>query len=193
MVAEPGKPEGRSTTRELLRAAERGEQEAWHALYLRYRKLLRGMIQRRLPPGSRGRGDSEDVLQSTFVAAWKALDDFEYRGPDSFRRWLGTILDHEVIDLARGEERRRRGLEELRREVAPALQESPSTVLVRDELQRRLLEALTSLSLEDQELIGQHFFDRLSWAEIAGRHGVVESTVRRRMLDALERLMRRID
>src|ERR1700755_1587537 len=48
--------------------------------------------------------DAEDVVQETFLAAWRGLDDFEGRA--SFRTWLYTIATNRCLHALRDASRR---------------------------------------------------------------------------------------
>jgi RNA polymerase sigma-70 factor (ECF subfamily) len=184
-------------TRELLGAASSGDEQAWHALHRRYLDVLRAILRRHMRETARSRFDTDDILQSTFLTAYEELDRFEYRGPDSFKRWLAAILVHKFHDKVRYH--RRLSRDPAREQTGGAddgaareAWDSPSVILSRFEQQRELLAALAELPLEDQELIGLRFFERLEVSAIAARRGMGESSVRRHLLDALERLTRRM-
>jgi RNA polymerase sigma-70 factor, ECF subfamily len=184
-------------TEGLVAAAASGDAAAWEALYRRYLRALRAILRSHMRETSRARFDTEDVLQSTFLAAYEALDDFEYRGPDSFRRWLTRILMHKLFDKLRHHGRAQRDVareegtaDPLRHD--PEDDETPSMILSRLEVQGRLLAAMAGLDIDDQELITLRYFERKTWVEVARELGIAEATARRRLLAALDRLMHRL-
>ena len=71
---------------ELLRAAAGGDRLAFHVLVDRHSKEL----FRLAVALSRNRSDAEDVLQETFVGAYRGLSQFN--GRSSVKTWLVQIL-----------------------------------------------------------------------------------------------------
>lgn len=196
-LPEPARPAGPDRTVELVAQAAGGDAAAWEALYGRYRRALLAILRSHMREVPRSRFDTEDVLQSTFLSAYTALDDFEYRGPESFRKWLTSILMHKLFDKLKyhAREQRDAGREDMPPEgfeTLQAAQDSPSMEISRFEGQARLLGALAELDVEDQELLTLRFFERRTWPEVARALGAGEATVRRRMPQALERLTRRL-
>lgn len=99
-------------TQELttLHAAQAGDQKAFEQLIAPYRRELFVYSYRML--GSLQ--DAEDVLQETWLRAWRRLDTFEYHL--SFRAWLYKLVTHACLDLL--EQRHRRTLPTARYPVA---------------------------------------------------------------------------
>jgi RNA polymerase sigma-70 factor (ECF subfamily) len=50
--------------------------------------------------------DSEDLVQETFLRAWRTRSSFSDRGPGSFRAWLYRIATNACLDVLRGKRRR---------------------------------------------------------------------------------------
>ncbi|MGH2987542.1 MAG: RNA polymerase subunit sigma-70 [Solirubrobacterales bacterium] len=50
--------------------------------------------------------DSEDLVQETFLRAWRKRASFSDRGPASFRAWLYRIATNACLDVLRGRPRR---------------------------------------------------------------------------------------
>jgi RNA polymerase sigma-70 factor (ECF subfamily) len=81
---------------DLVRRAQSGDRAAVSALFDLYRENLRARINRKIAPRLRGKVDVEDILQSGIKSALESLPQFEYRGPDSFLRWLSTIVERNL-------------------------------------------------------------------------------------------------
>jgi RNA polymerase sigma-70 factor, ECF subfamily len=96
-----------------LTAARMGDQEAFQSLAEPYRRDIQLHCYRML--GSLQ--DAEDLVQETFLRAWRGLDHFE--GRSSFRSWLYRIATNACLDmLARRANRSR---------VMPETQSLPAT------------------------------------------------------------------
>lgn len=75
----------------LARAAAAGERAAYEAIYRRHSPRLYALVWR-LCGGNAARAD--DVLQDTFIAAWKALPQFRFQSA------LGTWLHRLAVNTA---------------------------------------------------------------------------------------------
>ncbi len=90
----------------LVERARNGDQQAFEELCLDLRERLLATIQSRLGAVARQAIDPEDVLQASFVSALQSMQRFEWRGDDSFRRWLESIAIHVTLDAVRHQGRR---------------------------------------------------------------------------------------
>ena len=88
-------------TEELLKRARAGDREAFDQLAGLYRDDLLAFSKARLGPSVRSQFEPEDVAQDALLKAFQALDRFEWRHPDSFRRWLCGIADEGRISTTR--------------------------------------------------------------------------------------------
>ncbi|MBB2901422.1 RNA polymerase sigma-70 factor (ECF subfamily) [Kineococcus radiotolerans] len=79
----------------LARAAAMGDRDAFAGLVERHGPSLYRYAHRLL----RDPGRTDDCVQETFLAAWRALPRF--RGDASVRTWLFTICRHEVYARSR--------------------------------------------------------------------------------------------
>ena len=70
---------------ELIQAYLDGDQSAFEMLYLRYRQVLYGYLQNRLP----GSPEIDDLFQKTWMKAAAALP--RYRCQEKFQAWLFRI------------------------------------------------------------------------------------------------------
>lgn len=183
-------PGAATTAFDLARRARAGDEEAFRALFERYRTRLAVLVRYRISPELRGRIGIDDVVQETFLAAWKDLPRFEYRGPGSFLRWLSGIAAHRILDLAREAERARR---DARLETGfdghePAGSQTPSRILDRQERVRALLRRMDALPEQYREVILLAKFEGLTTAEMAERLGKTRAQVALLLHRALARL-----
>ena len=98
----------------LVRAAAGGDRGAFGELYLRYARMVHGILLARVPPG-----EAEDLVQDVFVSALRRLRGL--RTTEAFRGWLAAIARNRAIDYFR-EARHAEPLEEaaLPNRAAPA-------------------------------------------------------------------------
>ncbi len=79
------KDNGMSTDRELVRAAQAGDQSCFRELVARYEAKVYRLALKMV----RDAQDAEDVLQETFISVYRHLDTF--RGDSEFSTWVYRI------------------------------------------------------------------------------------------------------
>jgi len=177
----PRDADQREVTRTLIHQLRQGDDQAGKLLDALYRcRLLR------FCNGYLGdREEAEDVVQEVFcrVLTSGAV-------PECFRAWIYQIARNRCLDLLRIE-KRRGGSEELPMDAQLAARLTGNlTRIVRLEQQRRLVHALASLPLHQQEVIRLRYIEGLSRAEIARVLEIEESVVKSRIYEGLEVLRR---
>jgi len=79
----------------LISMGLRGDQEALHVLFTRYRRLLYVLAHRML----RNHEEAEDAVQSCLLLAYRNLSNVQCQS--SFRSWLVRILINEALGIIR--------------------------------------------------------------------------------------------
>ena len=168
----------------LLRAAAGGDAAAHRELYRLFHRSVR-----RVAAGftTLGPAEVEDVVQETFVRAFRALPRLQH--PRAFSRWLLTIARHQAAGVARAARTRAQAAEDLAREAEVAAPPLPEALGLerRVAVVRELIDALP----EGPEKQTAHLFyveGELSAREIAEKLGLGKSAVTMR----LERFRARI-
>ena len=166
---------------DLIQAYLNGDQSAFEMLYCRYRQLLYGYLQNRLP----GSPEIDDLFQKTWVKAAGALH--RYRCQEKFQAWLFCICRNLVIDHIR--HRKRRGDHEVTVETLPDLpgNSDPVQDLSDRELQRKLQEAVAQLSPDLRAVFLMRQND-VSFKVIAAQEDCRVGTAIMRMQYALRKL-----
>lgn len=136
-------------------------------------------------------GSAEDVVQETFMRAWRARDRFD---PElgTLRTWLFAIARRLVIDHARARRARPPGAsaDQSGSEMAPA----PSD----DDLDRAMTiwqveEAIKRLHPDHRQVLVDTYYRGRRAREIAEEIGIPEGTVRSRLFYALQSLRLNLD
>src|SRR4051812_24090649 len=78
----------------LIEAAALGDRSAFGELYVRYSRMVHGILLARVPPG-----EAEDLVQDVFMSAMRQLRGLRTAG--AFRGWLAAIARHRAIDYFR--------------------------------------------------------------------------------------------
>jgi RNA polymerase sigma-70 factor (ECF subfamily) len=179
----------------LIERARKGDPDAFGALFARYRPRLAVLLYYRLGPELAGRVEVDDLLQETFLRAFRDIGGFSYSGAGSFFRWLAAIAAHVTADAGRyeGRERRRGELLPFRSGSNPNGPEpldtqTPSRIAVRRERIERLLARLDTLPSDYREVLLLSKFEGLDTAEVADRLGKSREAVALLLHRALKRL-----
>ncbi len=162
--------------RKLVARVARKDGRALEELYARfgdavYRYLLTFVADRRI---------AEEVLQDTFVAAWRGASN--YKGRSSVKTWLFGIA-------------RRRAHEALRRRALPVVSDDelvepadpeldPADSLLASARREEIAARVERLSPAHREVLTLTFFHGLSYAETAEVAGVPIGTVKSRLANA---------
>jgi RNA polymerase sigma-70 factor, ECF subfamily len=186
-------------TRRLLGKARAGDRAAVDELFARHRPYLRRLVQVRLDPQLRPRVDASDVVQEAQLEAARRLQSYLQEPALPFRLWLRQLAYDRLLMLRRfhlGAARRSRD-----REVALpdrsslllarhllAAGSTPSQRLDRQELARRVRQAVAQLPAIDREVLVMRTFEELSYEEVGYLLGVDPATARKRHGRALLRL-----
>lgn len=80
----------------LVAAAAQGDRAAFGELYVRYARMVHGLLLTRVPPA-----DAEDLVQDVFMAAMNRVGDL--RTAAAFRAWLATIARNRAMDFYRSQ------------------------------------------------------------------------------------------
>jgi RNA polymerase sigma factor (sigma-70 family) len=168
------------TDEELMEAYAAGEQEAFRELFRRTAPALAAFLRHDL---SR-RQDANDLLQQVFLQLHRARHD--YRSGAPLRPWLFTI----ALNVKREHLRRLGRHREAPIERAPeAIADSAPEPEAREQ-RARVRRALAELPSNQRDVIVLHWFDGLSFPEIARVVGARLSAVKVRASRGYESLRR---
>ena len=170
------------TDEALLTAHIAGDAHAFRQLFSRYARRMFVVITRH----GLSEADAQDVVQRTFLQVHQARRDFKPQL--SFRPWLWTIAYNLMRSTHRGDTRAR--ARELR--LAPAAAPEELAPLPYEEQQSVRL-AIASLSLQQQEVVVLHWYEGLSFPEIARVVRASESAVKVRAHRAYQQLRELLD
>lgn len=127
--------------------------------------------------------DAEEVLQDTFVRAYRALDRYDPR--ERFGAWLLRILVNRARTVAARDRNRARLLAEGVADVGePAIAHPEERDALRDEVAR----ALSRLPAEQREAFLLHHVEGLSYEEMMSATGLGLSALKMRVKRSCDRL-----
>ncbi len=155
-----------SDERDLVLAAQRGEQAAFSELVRRHQRRAY-VVARSIVINHE---DAEDAVQEAFLHAYKALHRFL---PDqAFGAWLHRIVANAALDVTR--RRKVRDADELPETVASPFRDPAEG----DELRQRLKDALGTLPARQRSVIVLHDVEGYKHAEIGKMLDIPEGTAR---------------
>jgi RNA polymerase sigma-70 factor (ECF subfamily) len=181
-------PGNREIDQALVERAQRGDQKAFGMLVEKYQRKLGRLLSRMV----RDQAEVEDVVQESFIKAYRALPNF--RGDSAFYTWLYRIgintaknylvsmgrrpqISHDVeIEDAENFE----DAEELR------TAETPETEMMTKEIAKTVNETMMALPDELRTAITLRELEGLSYEEIATLMNCPIGTVRSRIFRARE-------
>ena len=171
---------------QLVTRAQNGDQRAFELLVRKYQYKIIQLVGRLV-----GEADAPDVAQETFIKAYRALNGF--RGQSAFYTWLYRIGINTAKNyiVARG---RRPSTQDI--DVGDAEQyghteqladmETPESVLLSEEIKRKVGETIAKLPPDLRQAITLRELDGLSYEEIAEVMNCPIGTVRSRIFRARE-------
>lgn len=140
---------------------------------------------------TRDAADAEDLVQDTYLKAFRAADSF--RSGTNLRAWLFTILHNTARNRARD---RARDTVEVDSDVveraAPLQAETPETALIRETLAPELQQAIDELPEAFRQAVWLRDVEEFTYAEIAEMLTVPIGTVMSRISRGRQLLFQRL-
>lgn len=170
----------------LVRRVQQGDSKAFNLLVAKYQQRIESVVF----PFVDNRSDILDIVQETFLRAYRAMDDF--RGDSAFFSWLYRIAQNTAKNHLVARTRRPPDCD-IDASVAEfvsttAFQElsTPEHLLLRDEIEDQIFRTIESLPNDLREVILLREIEGLSYEEISLRVHCPIGTVRSRLFRARE-------
>lgn len=170
----------------LIERVQKGDQQAFNLLVIRYQHKVAGLISRYVPTS-----DVPDVTQESFIKAYRALETF--RGESAFYTWLyriavNTAKNHLVALGRRPPSSDVDANDAENHENSSALKEisNPENLMLSEELRQVVFHAIDALPEDLRTTITLRELDGLSYEEIAVIMDCPVGTVRSRIFRARE-------
>ncbi|MCL2695631.1 MAG: RNA polymerase sigma factor [Clostridiales bacterium] len=175
---------------QLVTAAQKGDAKSFEELYGIYYEKIYALARMILRNGA----DAEDVLQETFITAWRKLGTLEH--PQTFSVWLQKIAKNlcymqlrrkNIVILLDAE----KDIGDFDAEESDEL--LPAIYAEREDLQERLGRIIDSLSDVQRQAIVLYYFNEMSVPEIADVMECSEGTVKSRLFFARKTIRAEIE
>ena len=178
----------------LVERAQAGDRRAFDLLVLKYQHRIVKLVGRYV----REHADALDVAQESFIKAYRALPGF--RGESAFYTWLyriaiNTSKNHLASKATQMSERAVDALDAERLESAAELRDTatPERLLMRDQMQKTVLEAIEDLPEELRAAITLREIEGMSYEDISQAMNCPIGTVRSRIFRAREAIYKRLE
>jgi len=170
------------TEQELIAKATCGDRGALEELLSAHSARLSRYIAPKLPPSLQGVVGVEDILQQTFVQAFRDVGKLQQTSPRSFAAWLRALAEHQLQDALKGLRRKKRGGGRRRMHTVPECRtgsimgliellcdrhDTPSRSAARREAVRAVQIGMAGLPDDQREAIRRHLLEGSSLAETA--------------------------
>jgi len=180
--------------RDLVVRARARDMAAYDELIRRYQRKIYQLVYNM----TSNREDAEDLTQDVFVKAYSALEHF--KGDSSFYTWVYRIAVNRTINYLK---KRRRNAALSLDDMDQAVERDPDYVELRSrespvrdatlsELQKKLNEALQTLSEKHRTVVVLHDIQGIQHDEIGRMLGCSEGTVRSRLFYARQELQKQL-
>jgi RNA polymerase sigma-70 factor (ECF subfamily) len=167
--------------------ARDGDSEAFRALVDRHSRAVYRLAYRMTGSAQ----DAEDVVQETFLKAYRQLGRFESRA--NFSTWLHRIAVNCSIDLMRSRPHREAGhdtadLDQLGTDDQAQRQVSPERLMLSTEVQDRVAGAMSSLSAMERAAFALRHFEGQSIEEISRALGLKTNATKHSIFRAVKKM-----
>lgn len=167
--------------------ARDGDSEAFRALVDRHSRAVYRLAYRMTGSAQ----DAEDVVQETFLKAYRQLGRFESRA--NFSTWLHRIAVNCSIDLIRARPHREAGhdgsdLDQLGTDDQGQRQVSPERLMLSTEVQDRVAGAMSSLSAMERAAFALRHFEGQSIEEISRALGLKTNATKHSIFRAVKKM-----
>jgi RNA polymerase sigma-70 factor (ECF subfamily) len=178
---------------ELVRLAQAGDQRAFEALVVKYQRRIARHVARYVTRAA----DVEDVVQDTFIRAYRGLPSF--RGGSAFYTWLYRIatnvalsaVSRNPVPVLLGDDAPEERLDVFEPGVSD--NENPERRLMASQIADAVERALSRLKPELAEPLMLYEVEGKTYAQIADMLAIPIGTVRTRIFRAREFVAKRLE
>lgn len=175
-----------SPTEDIVRAAQRGDRQAFGRLVERYQRAVYLTAYRRL----RNHAEAQELCQDVFIQAMRKIGQLQQ--PQCFGSWLRSIASRMAINRAL----RRKAASTVDVEALESRAEesgSPLVAVLGRERNQQVREGLRQLGSVDRQTLTAFYFDGASLIEMSRQFASPIGTIKRRLHVARRRLAKELE
>jgi len=177
----------------LVTRARTGDTDAFRVLVERHSRALFRLAYRM----TGNQQDAEDVVQDSFLRAYKQLDRFDERA--SFGTWVYRIAVNCSLDLVRSRKRRNEHVAPAELEMEdpilslPSHDPTPDRMALSGEVRDRVAEAMTELSASERTAFVLRHFEGMRIEEVSRVLGCQPGAAKHSVFRAVQKLRRALE
>ena len=177
----------------LIERAQSGDSDAFRLLVEQHSRVVFRLAFRM----TGNEQDAEDVVQETFLRAYKRLSDYEARA--SFSTWLYRIASNYALDLIRSRRRHQdkrdysAGEDRDILQTIPEASPSADRIVFGSQVKDRVNAALDELSAQERTAFVLRHFEGLSIEEIGRTLGTGTNATKHSIFRAVQKLRRSLE
>ena len=177
----------------LVAKARTGDADAFRVLVERHSRSLFRLAFRM----TGNQQDAEDVVQDSFLRAYKQLDRFDERA--SFGTWVYRIAVNCSLDLVRSRKRRNEHVAPAELEMEdpilslPSHDPTPDRMALSGEVRDRVAEAMTELSASERTAFVLRHFEGMRIEEVSRVLGCQPGAAKHSVFRAVQKLRRALE
>jgi RNA polymerase sigma-70 factor (ECF subfamily) len=176
---------------QLISLAREGHHNAFRQLYDAHKETVYRLAYRYV----RSQQDAEDIMQDTFIKAFRGIQSFSRKNDAAFSSWLSRICINNALDLIRKNKRRKidrfESLENMVTEPESTGQ-SPEQAAQSEQTRRLMLEAVQTLSPKQQVIFDLRYGQHRAIKEIADCMNCSESSIKTHLFRLMSKLRRQL-
>jgi len=192
-IQKPANPE-RAIDQILVEKSQKGDKKAFSILVEKYHKKLFRLLSRMV----RDQSEIEDIVQDSFIKAYRAINNF--RGDSAFYTWLYRIGINTAKNHLVALGKRPKAMDEVEIEDIENFEsghemrnhDTPESIMMNQEIVAAVSETIETLPEELKEAIALREMDGLSYEEIAEIMQCPIGTVRSRIFRAREAIAEKL-
>ena len=184
----------------MIARAQQGDSDAIARLYHLYEQRLAGEVYDKLGGALKSQMESRDLTQSVWKDVISDINQFEYRGPESFYRWLVQLSIHKIQTKGRYFAAGKRDLKKVKPiqqddfstdgERAPASTDpSPSEAAISRESLEKFKSLLDQFNEEQRRILIHRMRDGLDYGKIAEIMGKSTDATKKMYSRSLQKLV----
>jgi len=172
---------------QLISLAREGHQNAFRQLYDTHKETVYRLAYRYV----RSQQDAEDIMQDTFIKAFKSIQSFIRENDAAFSSWLNRICINNALDLIRKKKRRKIdrfiSLEDMVTEPESNRQ-SPEQAVQSEQIRQLMSQAIQTLSPKQQIIFDLRYGQHQAIKEIAVCMNCSESSIKTHLFRLMSKL-----
>ncbi len=172
--------------------AQEGNESAFRELYENHYEMIYRLAYRY----SRSQQDAEDIMQDTFIKAFKGINKFDFSISTNFSAWIYQIGYNCSMDYLRKRKKRRvdkiESLTDFHSE--PESQDSsPEATAIANQTMRQVKSALNILSPKQRVIFDLRHLQHKALKDISNRLQCSQSTVKKQLQRAVSKLRNQLE